>query len=169
LAAFSWESRERRAILPRHQILDLIKLADTPERRLVRHMLSMRDQDSTGKLCRSLVESANEGFGTSAPGSAEMQVAPGAPAADTVEGKPMAPLSRRGRPATGLPVNGRKLKELRGSFSQEDFADKCGVSTSSIQRGENGARLNGTILDKIAATLAELLGKPIRAADLTSN
>ena len=54
---------------------------------------------------------------------------------------PRAARGRSGRPK-GTTVDGTKLRKLRGSFSQADFAAKCDppLSEDTIQRGEGGAR-----------------------------
>jgi hypothetical protein len=130
LAAFSWESRERRAILARHQILDVIKLADTPERRLVRHMLSMRDQDSTEKALRIMRESADEGFGTSAPigaGGAEVQVARGVSTVRTMQKAPDAHALRVAKLLA-------HIKAVKKSGAPEGFASKTAF-LKSLQNG----------------------------------
>jgi hypothetical protein len=66
------------------------------------------------------------------------------------------PHKESGRPK-GPQVNGAKLKELRGTFSQEDFADKCGVDIRTYQRGEASGTWALTTFDKVSANLTELL------------
>jgi DNA-binding XRE family transcriptional regulator len=70
-----------------------------------------------------------------------------------------------GRPS-GTLVDGPKLQEWRGGFTQEDFAEKCGVSVATIQRGEAGGRWDQDTFDKVAETIGMLTEKPITSQDL---
>lgn len=71
----------------------------------------------------------------------------------------------RGRPSSDR-CDGPKLREYRGKWSQDDFAGKCDVHVSTIQRGEAGARLTDDNYIKIVRTIRELTGLNITVEDL---
>jgi len=66
----------------------------------------------------------------------------------------------------GQQVNAAKLRELRGTLSQPEFAEKCGVSVDTIQRGEAGGRWSANTFPVVADTASMLLGCRIRPEDL---
>ncbi len=70
-----------------------------------------------------------------------------------------------GRPK-GLPVDGVKLRQLRGRYSQVDFADKCGVSLPTYQRGEGGGPWDERTFTKVADNISAFVDKPVLAEDL---
>jgi hypothetical protein len=51
------------------------------------------------------------------------------------------------------PVNGERLRELRGDEKQESFAEKCSVSVPTLQRGEKGAKWSRKTIDRVAQRL----------------
>jgi DNA-binding transcriptional regulator YiaG len=61
--------------------------------------------------------------------------------------------TKTGRPR-GTPVNGERLRALRGEMSQERFAAKCGVSVDTIQSGENGGCWSKGMRINVAKRLA---------------
>jgi DNA-binding XRE family transcriptional regulator len=71
-----------------------------------------------------------------------------------------------GRPK-GLPANGAEFRRLRGSRSQEKFAEICGVSPATIQRWESGTRLDRRTLKVIIARLRKKDEKDVSIAALT--
>jgi DNA-binding XRE family transcriptional regulator len=78
---------------------------------------------------------------------------------------PVAIAKKGGRPE-GQVVDGRKLREYRGKWSQEEFAEKCGVSLATIQRGEAGEPWTDRTFDDVAKTITLLIGKPVTSEDL---
>jgi hypothetical protein len=79
--------------------------------------------------------------------------------------KPASPRAKGGR-HRGDVVDRQKLREYRGSFSQEDFAGKCDVSPDTIQRGEAGGRWDEKTFSKVSDTIRQLTGVTITAKDL---
>jgi DNA-binding XRE family transcriptional regulator len=68
----------------------------------------------------------------------------------------------------GSVVDAARLREYRegGGWSQADFASKCAVSLSTIQRGESGGPWGKGIFDKVAGTLTTLTEKHVTPKDL---
>ena len=56
---------------------------------------------------------------------------------------PEAVSHRKSGPPKSLPVNGAEFRDFRGVHSQEDFAEICGVSPSTIYRAESGRPIRG--------------------------
>lgn len=99
----------------------------------------------------------------------EEQTAPAASdnaPAKAVLDEPPEPAPKRGRPQ-GEPVDAEALRRLRGEYSQEDLADKCGVSVDTIQRGEHGGRWDRRKFEIVAAVLTQLNGRIVTVKDLT--
>jgi transcriptional regulator with XRE-family HTH domain len=86
---------------------------------------------------------------------------------------------RRGRPK-GIPVNGEFLRQrrmeyriedskgLRERCSQEEFAQKLGVATSTYQEMEKGNRISEALLRQVAADLHVLFNRTITIDELTA-
>ena len=62
---------------------------------------------------------------------------------------------KRGRPA-GRRVDGDKIKKYRGEYSQEDFAAKCDVAVSTLQRAEHSHKADEPTLIKIARCVRDV-------------
>jgi|SRR5579862_2899107 len=85
---------------------------------------------------------------------------------DESTGKPAA--GRNGAPR-GQCVDGKHLKALRGTLSQDALAEAAGVSVDTIQRGERSERWSDDSLTRVAGALTSALGRPVDAADLLQN
>jgi hypothetical protein len=70
-----------------------------------------------------------------------------------------------GRPK-GTPVNGENLRAFRGKLSQQQFADECGVSLDTIQRGEACGRWDEKTFVRVAENIAALTRKRVTPEDL---
>ena len=79
--------------------------------------------------------------------------------------KMVQPKKRSGR-KPGTTVNAAKLKQYRGNLSQEEFADKCGVSVDTIQRGEAGRRWGDRNFIRVAEAIELLTGRSFKLEDL---
>jgi DNA-binding XRE family transcriptional regulator len=75
-------------------------------------------------------------------------------------------MGKKGGRPEGQVVDGRKLREYRGKWSQEEFAEKCGVSLATIQRGEAGEPWTDRTFVDVAKTITLLIGKPVTSKDL---
>jgi hypothetical protein len=71
----------------------------------------------------------------------------------------------RGRPK-GTPVSGEKLRTFRGKLSQLQFANECGVSLDTIQRGEAGDRWDEKTFITVAENITALKRKDVTPEDL---
>ncbi|MGA2150159.1 MAG: helix-turn-helix transcriptional regulator [Bryobacteraceae bacterium] len=78
-------------------------------------------------------------------------------------GKPKA--KSGGRPS-GTTVDSVRLRTYRAQYSQEDFADKCGVSLGTIQRGEAGRRWDEKTFVTVAKNITALGNKRVSPEDL---
>jgi hypothetical protein len=75
---------------------------------------------------------------------------------------------KRGRPP-GIQVNGAKLKQFRGGYSQEDFADKLGVGVSTYQEAEMGREISEPKVRQIVNRINELFERLVTSfEDLTT-
>jgi hypothetical protein len=74
----------------------------------------------------------------------------------------------RGRPKRDR-VNKDKLIKVRGEYTQEDFAGKCDVSLSTIQRGEAGQAWEHQTFQKVAETVSQITGEKFHAEDLKAD
>jgi len=63
-------------------------------------------------------------------------------------------------------VDGDKLRECRGTLTQQRFAEECGTTVTTIQRGENGGRWDDKTFDCIAENISALLKKSVTSEDL---
>ena len=54
---------------------------------------------------------------------------------------------------TRVRINGAELRKLRGNETQENFAERCGVSVSTIYHGERGDKWYVTTLNSVAKRL----------------
>jgi hypothetical protein len=80
-------------------------------------------------------------------------------------GKPKSEAKPPGRPKGKL-VNGPRLREYRGTLSQEGFAEACDVSINTIQRGEAGKAWTEEIFNDVANAITRLTGKQVKPDDL---
>jgi hypothetical protein len=70
-----------------------------------------------------------------------------------------------GRPK-GIPVNGEKMRTLRGKLPQHRFAAECGVSLDTIQRGEAGERWDEKTFITVAENITALRRERVTPEDL---
>jgi len=93
-----------------------------------------------------------------------------AAAAPEKGGPPGAQAARKnvGRRA-GTKVDCQKLRLYRGKWSQQDFAEKCDVSLTTIQRGEVGGRWGDGTFDKVADTITKLTERRVTPEDLKNS
>ncbi len=66
----------------------------------------------------------------------------------------------------GTEVDAKRLKQYRGNWSQEEFADKCGVSVDTIQRGEAGHRWGDKNFALVAKAIELLTGQSCKPENL---
>ena len=79
---------------------------------------------------------------------------------------PPAPEKKRPGRHPGELVDGQKLRKYRIDWSQQDFAEKCGLSLATIQRAESGERWSAGTFEKVASTLTVLTGGNMTPQDL---
>jgi DNA-binding transcriptional regulator YiaG len=74
--------------------------------------------------------------------------------------------NRKGRPV--ILVDGERIRELRGEFTQAVFARVCNVSVDAVQRAERSGRSSEKTIRKIVRRLRSR-GQKIEAKDLIKN